>query len=322
MKKAALKVIVCMILCAFISTVYATEYCTETICVEEQKIDKIPYEISKIHDDILKNNNEDVKTFDEYDLINVFRNKSESQLKAEGYSIEKIKEIKSDEVEKIITEEIFNRSKLDSNQLKGMGYTSEEIIKLKKLNGSESIEELSKSGLLATCSVYNTYYSHTYKTARDKTFFVVAYGWEWNRAPSILGTDCAGVGWNHDFTPDNSIDNSYNITYKTYVNLLYSTMEKYSSTNMVEKYMQTSEDVFDLNELYGEYYYVKSGYGIMCLSQTGKVNDVKFTFKYGHNETGLVPSVGFPWSIGFTLEEAETVFVPPQLVYHDFAIVE
>ena len=91
---------------------------------------------------------------------------------------------------------------------------------------------------------------------------------------------------------------------------------------MVEKYMQTSEDVFDLNELYGEYYYVKSGYGIMCLSQTGKVNDVKFTFKYDHNETGLVPSVGFPWSIGFTLEEAETVFVPPQLVYHDFAIVE
>lgn len=70
---------------------------------------------------------------------------------------------------------------------------------------------------------------------------------------------------------------------------------------MVEKNMQTAQDQLDMNGFYGVDYYVKSGSGTMYLSQTGQVNDVKFSFKYDHNRFGVVVSVGYPWSIGFSL---------------------
>jgi hypothetical protein len=137
-----------------------------------------------------------------------------------------------------------------------------------------------------------------------------------------LLTDCASTGWNKDFHPDSTGSNSYNKSYKTYVNQYDSSDKKYSSEPMVERNMQTAEDQLDMNGFYGADYYVKSGYGTMYLSQTGKVNDVKFAFKYGHNEIGVAVSVGYPWSRGFSLEGAESIFQPAELVYSDFTTVQ
>ena len=86
--------------------------------------------------------------------------------------------------------------------------------------------------------------------------------------------------------------------------------------NLVEKNLQTSESIVDVQILHGlKYYWAKSGTGDMCLSQIGKASNVKFTMKYGHNEMGIAPSVGYPWSISFSLTEAESIFQPPELVY-------
>ena len=63
------------------------------------------------------------------------------------------------------------------------------------------------------------------------------------------------------------------------------------------------------------------GVGDMALSQTGKVNDVKFAFKYAHNRIGATPSVSYPWSLSFEFTSAEDVYQPSSVVYSDFVRV-
>lgn len=203
-----------------------------------------------------------------------------------------------------------------------MGYSADEIYVMKNLTGNETLEQMSTYGILADCTCYNTLVDHYYRTSTDKTYFLVSYGWEWDKCPAWVLTDCAVVGWNHDFHPDESLDTSsknYNTTYKTYVNQSDATDKKYSSKAMVEKELNTAEDQFDMNGFYGNAYYVKAGSGTMALSQTGKQNDAKFSFKYGHNEVLAAPSVGYPWGVSFSLEGAESIFMPSEIVYSDFA---
>lgn len=164
--------------------------------------------------------------------------------------------------------------------------------------------------------------SHTYNKSKDKTYFICNYGWEWDKCPNWVLTDCAGLGWNHDFHPDDAVDSDYNKTFKTYVNQGNASDKKYTTKHIYEKELQTAEDQFDMNGFYGSDYYVKSGSGTICLSQTGKVNDVKLSFKYGHNQFGPAVSVSYPWGVSFGLDGAETIFQPDEIVYNDFATVK
>lgn len=104
--------------------------------------------------------------------------------------------------------------------------------------------------------------------------------------------------------------------------LIYASDKKYTTKHIYEKELQTAEDQFDMNGFYGSDYYVKSGSGTICLSQTGKVNDVKLSFKYGHNQFGPAVSVSYPWGVSFGLDGAETIFQPDEIVYNDFATVK
>lgn len=252
----------------------------------------------------------------------MLKNKTTEELVNEGYSIDVVESLKNGNVEEYILEVTFEKALLSESQLSNMGYTADEIYVMKNLTGNETLEQLSTYGILADCTCYNTLVSHYYKTSTDKTYFIVSYGWEWDKCPAWVLTDCAGVGWNHDFHPDETLDTSttnYNTTYKTYVNQSDSTDKKYSSKAMVEKELNTAEDQFDMNGFYGTAYYVKSGSGTMALSQTGRQNDAKFSFKYGHNELLAAPSVGYPWGVSFSLEGAESIFMPSEIVYSDFA---
>lgn len=123
-------------------------------------------------------------------------------------------------------------------------------------------------------------------------------------------------------TGDDAVDSDYNKTFKTYVNQGNASDKKYTTKHIYEKELQTAEDQFDMNGFYGSDYYVKSGSGTICLSQTGKVNDVKLSFKYGHNQFGPAVSVSYPWGVSFGLDGAETIFQPDEIVYNDFATVK
>ncbi|EJX04903.1 hypothetical protein EVA_06992 [gut metagenome] len=240
-------------------------------------------------------------------------------MQAAGYSADVIANIKSGVVEDQLLQTVFERAKLSKDELKNLGYSSAEIVSMKNLTGDETLDEVAPFAL-AYCTTYNTYMSHTYKPSTNKTYFLCAYGWSWDKCPAWLLTDAAGCGWNHEFHPDNSVGSTYNVSYKTYVNQLNASDKKYTQKNLYEKTLQTCEDQFDMNGYYGSNYYVQSGHGTMALSQTGKINDVKFAFKYGHNQLGPAVSVSYPWGIGFGLEGAETIFQPNEIVYHDFAV--
>lgn len=164
--------------------------------------------------------------------------------------------------------------------------------------------------------------THTFQSKLIQEEIICNYGWEWDKCPNWVLTDCAGLGWNHDFHPDDAVDSDYNKTFKTYVNQGNASDKKYTTKHIYEKELQTAEDQFDMNGFYGSDYYVKSGSGTICLSQTGKVNDVKLSFKYGHNQFGPAVSVSYPWGVSFGLDGAETIFQPDEIVYNDFATVK
>lgn len=244
------------------------------------------------------------------------------ELLQEGYGEDTISQIRDGTIAELIRKSIFSRASLPSSELSELGYTESEIEYMKSLTGTETLADLSTRGILADCYTYNTFVSHTYNKSKDKTYFICNYGWEWDKCPNWVLTDCAGLGWNHDFHPDDAVDSDYNKTFKTYVNQGNASDKKYTTKHIYEKELQTAEDQFDMNGFYGSDYYVKSGSGTICLSQTGKVNDVKLSFKYGHNQFGPAVSVSYPWGVSFGLDGAETIFQPDEIVYNDFATVK
>lgn len=248
--------------------------------------------------------------------------KSDAELLQEGYGEDTISQIRDGTIAELIRKSIFSRASLPSIELSELGYTESEIEYMKSLTGTETLADLSTRGILADCYTYNTFVSHTYNKSKDKTYFICNYGWEWDKCPNWVLTDCAGLGWNHDFHPDDAVDSDYNKTFKTYVNQGNASDKKYTTKHIYEKELQTAEDQFDMNGFYGSDYYVKSGSGTICLSQTGKVNDVKLSFKYGHNQFGPAVSVSYPWGVSFGLDGAETIFQPDEIVYNDFATVK
>lgn len=264
-------------------------------------------------------------TSNEYEILKMLENMSIDELTQRGYSADTIAAVESGQLDDIILETTFERASLSVGELSNMGYSDSEITVLKNLNGDETLEEISTYGILADCICYNTLVDHFYSTYTGKTYFIVSFGWEWDKCPVWLMTDCVGVGWNHNFHPDDSLDpysdTDYNTIYKKYVNIDFSIGNKYTSKAMAEKQLNTCEDQFDMNGYYGPRYYVKGGWGTIALSQTGQQNDVKMSFKYGHNEAFASASVGYPWGVSFSIEGAESIFMPPEIVYSDYARV-
>lgn len=324
MKKIISIVLVLMLSLSVLNlTAFAADI-TEQDTAVEVAITSIPNEAAQYHDNIISGIARSVSTstYNEYEIIKMLEEMSVEELQQRGYSSDVIEVIENGNLEETILEETFSRASLTESELLDMGYTEEEIVILKALTGEETLEQISTRGILADCTCYNTLVDHYYRTSTGKTYFLVSYGWEWDKCPVWLLTDCAGVGWNHDFHPDDSLDTSYidyNTTYKEYVHQLDASDVKYTAEPMLEKQLNTCEDQLDMNGFYGSMYYVKAGWGTMALSQTGIQNDVKFAFKYGHNEIFAAPSVGYPWSVSFSLEGAESIFMPPELVYSDFA---
>lgn len=289
-------------------------------------IPSIPEEISFSHNRIIKgftrSASNNLRVMNEYEILQSASAKSDAELLQEGYGEDTISQIRDGTIAELIRKSIFSRASLPSSELSELGYTESEIEYMKSLTGTETLADLSTRGILADCYTYNTFVSHTYNKSKDKTYFICNYGWEWDKCPNWVLTDCAGLGWNHDFHPDDAVDSDYNKTFKTYVNQGNASDKKYTTKHIYEKELQTAEDQFDMNGFYGSDYYVKSGSGTICLSQTGKVNDVKLSFKYGHNQFGPAVSVSYPWGVSFGLDGAETIFQPDEIVYNDFATVK
>lgn len=315
-KSIALLLVVVMIFGLTVPS-YATEF------VKKTNNEEIPINLLKRHKDIISGRvpEASVGTYSEYDIIKKLENKSTVELLSLGYSTLMANQISTGKIEEVMLSEIFERSKMSTEQLSDMGYSNEEITELQSLTGDETLSDISTRGLFANCTCYNILDGHYYKQSTGKTYMVVAYGWEWDKFPAIKLTDCAGVGWNHEFTPDDSLDNDamdYNLTYIGYCETKDSPASSVSRVVMREKYLQTSECTVPMKSSGNTALF---GVGNMALSQVGCMYNVKFSFKYAHNTIGATPSVGLPWSVGFSFESAEDIFTPPSVLYHDYPTI-
>lgn len=291
----------------------------------ENEVDKSKSNNQELHElriketkEYMKKNN--VKQVTEYDLLKDLQKLNMEELKENGYEDTEIEIIKNMDVEKEIRKEIKRRIKLRKKELKNMGYRDEEIEKLKKLTGDEDFEMIIFS--LAQVTVYNELRNHYYKVSENTTYFLVDFGWSWDKAPFWLLSDALGIGWNGDFHPNNNLSTSYNYHYKRYRNQSDWADYKLTKEQLSEKEINTCEDKFDLNGFYGVDYWVQEGWGTMALSQTNRMDNAKFSCKYGHNEIGASPTINYPWGVGFSFTSAESVFQPSEIVYSATATVQ
>lgn len=256
------------------------------------------------------------ETITEFDLLLNLRELSEEELAENGYTSTQIETIKSDNLEDTMREAIFERAELPEDTLDAMGYTAAEIEFLKNLSGDESINELSRAS--ANMTVYTSLGDHRYESSIDTTYFIVYFGWYWDKRPVWQMTDCLGLGWNQDFhvAPYGS---TYNIHYKKYKKDFSSSASSNSVTTkvkLVENNLNVASDTFDVNGgPNGTFYAAAEGYGTMALAQTGLVNNAKFTAKYAHTQViPSSPSVSYPWGVGFGFTNADVIFKPTEVL--------
>lgn len=252
---------------------------------------------------------QNVVTYDEYEVIQDLRYKDDNELVELGYSKETIDQIKSDELEQTLRKEIMERAEMSVQELKNLGYSDEKIHVLKSLTGEESLEELSARGVFATLSCSAEFLNHYYKTASNTTFMLAKFSWEWSEGTLVALTDGAAVGWNHDFAMNNNLSSLYNKHKITYINTQDSS-DVYTVTNIMEEVeLNCSIDKFGVAQYQGKtQYFAKKGSGIIALSQTGKVENVKFVFKYGHNTVLADISLSAPFGVGFGLSGVEETY--------------
>ena len=252
---------------------------------------------------------ETVSTFSEYDWLQSVEEKSDFELKDDGYTDEQIECIKTGTYEEELKNEVFKCSKLDEKTLEDMGYTQEQILGLKSLQDDESIQQLAVFSASVKCK--NWLSSHVYDKKTKKTKFNINYSWEWTALPLIAMSDCIGMGWNNNFGA-NVNSNTVKVIYKPLTDCA-KTVEK--TYKVVEKEMGIAQAQFPMK--CDNQHWARSGSGIMKLTAAGLKKNTKFQFKYAHNQLGATPSVTIPAGIGFTFKSAEDIFMPDAVVYSE-----
>ncbi|MBQ3510467.1 MAG: hypothetical protein IJA90_10685 [Peptococcaceae bacterium] len=264
--------------------------------------------------EIARENQNTVK-FNELEYYQKLESMSVKELQQEGFSEDIINEITSRDLEAEYMQLMFERAKLPTADLKRLGYSDEAISKLRTLDGDETISDIEALALAASLLPYTAITDYYYDTSKNKTYFIVQFGWEWDTSPLWLLHDCIGIGWNNEFAIDRTISSNYNKHTRVYRIVSVEGDKVYGATersSLSEVELNTIEDVFDLNgSSAGSTYFAQEGYGTIALSQTGLANNAKLQFKYGHNKLGGEPSVALPWGIGFTFTGVSDIYSAP-----------
>lgn len=248
-------------------------------------------------------------TYNELDMIIDLKKYSENELKSLGFDKNGIEEIKNGKAEESLKQELLRRSKLSYNELNNMGYPDKDIKELKSLTGEEDIYEL--RGLFANVDCRQNVSGHTYSSSTNTTTFDVSFSWMWDKMPSSTFKDTVGIGWNNNFQIKSS---SHQVFYK---NTGSGKVVHNSIGRFVEKDFYVGSNSFDLLyskgiDLYKNYAYY--GIGSVTLTQKGKADNAKFTFKYAHNKVGLVPSVSIPIGVSFSFTNSPSIYTPNSIL--------
>lgn len=282
-----------------------------SISVSAQESKELPQESKELtkwelHEIMIdKAQNEDVIIVNEYDMIKGLQAMDEKQLEEEKLTK---KDVIAMEAEMI--QELERRSTLGDDELRDLGYDDMSIAELKSLKGVITLEAASTRGLFADCYVYSARLSHTY--SGSKTRFKVQFGWQWDMCPVICLKDGIGIGWNGDFALESGKDNELDVVYYA------PGYGDYDTHELEEVVINNAEVQFELCDRSGNSYdgmwpYARSGVGVANLIQSGKMENAKFSFHYGHNTIGIAPSVSYPGGVSFSLTGDEYEYAAPVL---------
>ncbi|HHW02074.1 MAG TPA: hypothetical protein GXX35_04570 [Thermoanaerobacterales bacterium] len=224
------------------------------------------------------------------------KDKNNNELKKLGYSDAEIDKIRNIDY----AEELRKRSKLDKNILHNLGYTEDQINKLKNFSGTEG-EIISLASTLTLTASTNTF---SYDSSADRTYFRVRWTWQWSSAPFEMEDDIIGIGWDPNMYIDTSTTYTFHmVRYKNYregyTYYQSASVDPVSASGAAESVWDMCINVSSQPLDYDWSYY---GYGYIRVSKAGKIPEAAMRKSYGHSTTTIVPSVGSPFNVGFTLE--------------------
>ncbi|QWU16655.1 hypothetical protein SAMN04487895_12355 [Paenibacillus sophorae] len=231
----------------------------------------------------------------EYDMYKKFNSKSDEQLINEGFSEEKIKELRSVDYKKEIKEKADKLAKVDVKLLKDLGYTQEQIKDIKNYTGTE--EQLySISATLALSTYYGTSSkSSTYSQVNFRT------DWTWSSAPINLFTDALAVPWSEGMY----LDTASSYTFGKY-DLYDEWSEAYQQTQTVPVQADLNRGAYikiDMgyhNNDIGGLYAKKGKFGYKIF-KSALVNEVAVQPTYGHAAVGI-PAISISFPAGLSVD--------------------
>jgi len=227
----------------------------------------------------------------ELELISELRTKSDFELEELGLSKDDISIIKSDYAEK----ELLRRSKLPIDEMKGLGYSDEQISLLKKYDGSELTKGSVYLALSSTC--LGSFSSGTCSGSNIR----VRYNWNWTSAPFFNMTDKIAFRW-QAVKPNGSYADA-TVTYSKALAKYYrvttgvydSSKDTYysASLNNIDK-----TAIFNIPMIKDDNYWAKSGTVYMYFYADGNFtfNYINVGAAYGHKILSGSITVSFPVS--------------------------
>lgn len=225
----------------------------------------------------------------EYDLYKDFQNKSDEQLVKEGYTQEKIKELKSLDYKGKIKKKAERLAKVDIKKLEEMGYTKDQIKDIKQFTGTEE-QIYSLSATLALSTYYGaSSKSSTYSQINFRT------DWTWSSAPYWLLEDILAVPWSEGMYLDTGSSSTYG-QYSYYDEFAETFYQTYSTTVTpdLNKGASIKFDTGYHDSDFGGLYAKKGKFGYKLFKST-LLNEVAVQPTYGHTTVSVgSPSVSFP----------------------------
>lgn len=230
-------------------------------------------------------------TVNEYDFLRGLSNKSDSTLRANGYSTADIALVRN--LNESYTNHLKQCACLSTSALKNLGYSQRQISILRSFSGAENEIRALAATLYFSLSIDYV----TWSSASNRTDARLTYNFSWSGVPLIKTTDIVAVSWN-DWTINGKT------SYITYTNINGSGSSYYLAATYVSnsgpasygggyRFAMTQND---------NNYWAQSGYGIFTLYHNYTRADLSAYAQYGHSTVSVTPSFSVPGygSIGFS----------------------
>ncbi len=237
-----------------------------------------------------------INEWDEYKRLTSM---TDDELQENGFTLEKIEEIRNFDYEG----EIRKTAKLDDKTLLAYGYTDKEIIALREAASMEDIpENVIKSISTSTMTSVVRYVSNGSRNEAGITMYYVnlKYSWSWNRVPLVKFIDTVAIAYasntGYDFSyciqSGNSVRADFQPIYPGYTTIPQAKSWQYSidKTNCI--YANLGLQIKDEDGLMTHFAY--DGYGTFQLTNRSNCARLRINACYGHTIVNIVPdfSVG------------------------------